>query len=343
MPRRVNTFVIGLFVLVCGGLGLVALLWLGASHIFEESKTYVTYFAESIKGLQEDAIVNYRGVAIGRVTSVGVAPDGRLIEVVMNLRPDFKVDKGLAIRLREQGLTGLRFLEIDTAPPDVDRVTPVLNFTPPYPVIPSYPSEIQQLKNAFEDIHSKIVSLDLQGLTERWKEVGDTINRVFGGADLETTLKNVRRSTTRLDAVLAKFERAFTEKDLETIVQSTQETLRRLNRSLETLEAALDSGRKASEIVARRLEEIPPGFVSETTRKVDRILSETQSLVAQWDEQTTRTLTLLNQNLYSLKVLMDELTVLTRRVKEEPSRILFGPHPEDPLEENSSESGKGRP
>src|SRR5512143_3198163 len=109
MAKTISQFKLGLFILVCGSLGLIAIIWLGASHYFEKKKIYVTYFAESIKGLQKDAVVNYLGVPVGRVAAVGVAPVGRLVEVVLHLKPEFNVYQTLAIRLLEQGLTGLRY------------------------------------------------------------------------------------------------------------------------------------------------------------------------------------------------------------------------------------------
>jgi len=347
--RPVNTFKIGLFVILCGGLGLVALIWLGASHFFEEKATYVTYFAESVKGLQQDAIVNYRGVAVGRVASVELAPDGRLIQVVMHLRPDFPVDDTLAIRLREQGLTGLRFLEIDTAPADVDRATPSLDFTPPYPLIRSYPSEIEQLKGAFESIYTKIVSLDLEGLTERWKQVGETVNRIFGGTDLETTLRNVREDTERLKVLLDRADRVLGEEDLKEIVQNTRkatQSLRILSGLVEKsasrgdlqggfrdLGATVAAARRAAETLSKRLEEIPPGALQHTSRDMQALLQDGRAMVSQWRTGTNETLVLLNQNLYSLRLLLDQLVVLARTLKEEPNRVLFTTNPQDPFEE----------
>ena len=175
MPRNISPFKLGLFVLICGALGLTAVVWLGMSHVFEETKTYVSYFDESVKGLQKDAVINYRGVAVGRVVEIGLAPDGRLIEVVLNLKPDFQVDSSLAVQLRELGLTGLRYLEIDTAPKDITSLSPKLSFKPRYPLIQSNPSEIIQLKAALESMYQRVKDLDLKGLAASWKETAERL------------------------------------------------------------------------------------------------------------------------------------------------------------------------
>jgi len=53
--------------------------------MFTKGFLYATYFDESVQGLQVDSAIKYRGVEIGKVQSIGVAPDYRLIEVIMKI------------------------------------------------------------------------------------------------------------------------------------------------------------------------------------------------------------------------------------------------------------------
>jgi len=85
MARKTSKFMIGLFVTFGVLIGMVAVVWLGASKYFEKGKTYVTFFDESVQGLQVDSAVKYRGVEVGRVEAIRVAPDNRLIEVVIKV------------------------------------------------------------------------------------------------------------------------------------------------------------------------------------------------------------------------------------------------------------------
>ena len=86
MARRPSHLVIGLFTSIGIVIGAGLIFWLGASKYFEKGDTYVTYFDESVQGLQVDSSVKYRGVDIGRVKQIRVAPDNRLIEVVMKIQ-----------------------------------------------------------------------------------------------------------------------------------------------------------------------------------------------------------------------------------------------------------------
>ena len=82
MSHRANSFKIGLFVVTALLLAVVVTVWLGASRYFEKSKPYVAYFSESVQGLEVDSPVKFRGVSVGRVRGVRMAPDNKLIEVV---------------------------------------------------------------------------------------------------------------------------------------------------------------------------------------------------------------------------------------------------------------------
>ncbi len=166
MARKVSPFRIGLFALICLALIAGAAIWLKAAFWFQNTKIYATYFNVSVKGLQKDAVVNYRGVPVGRVYDVRIAPDGRLIEVLMKLKSDFRVDNTICAKLHEQGLTGLRYLEIGSAPEDIEELTPKITFPPKYPIIHSYPSELDLLEAGLHNLYVKLISLDLEGLTE---------------------------------------------------------------------------------------------------------------------------------------------------------------------------------
>ena len=106
---------------------------------------YVTYFDESVQGLQADSVVKYRGVDMARCGRIGVAPDQRLVEVVMKIEvKDFNVG-GVVAKLTLAGITGIVYVELDRKKPGEPSLRPT-GFRPPYPVIPSAPSDITQIE-----------------------------------------------------------------------------------------------------------------------------------------------------------------------------------------------------
>jgi phospholipid/cholesterol/gamma-HCH transport system substrate-binding protein len=104
---------VGLFV-ACGlACAVLAVIWLGMSRFLEKGQFYVTYFDESIQGLVVDSPVKYRGVFIGRVESISVAPDSELIKVILKIESGQTLDSNIVAQLKSVGITGSMFVELD--------------------------------------------------------------------------------------------------------------------------------------------------------------------------------------------------------------------------------------
>ena len=92
MARQKTNLTIGLFVILGVIMGVVAIIWVGATSYFQKGTTYVSYFDESVQGLQLNSAVKFRGVDVGLVETIRVAPDNRNIGVVMkvNMREELE-------------------------------------------------------------------------------------------------------------------------------------------------------------------------------------------------------------------------------------------------------------
>jgi phospholipid/cholesterol/gamma-HCH transport system substrate-binding protein len=327
LAPKINTFKLGLFILICSLLGIGAVIWLGASHFLKETKPYVSYFDASVRGLQRDAVVNYRGVAVGRVGAVDLAPDGRLIEVTMHLNPEFQVEEGLAVQLREQGLTGLRYIEIDTAPENIEQLTPKLTFQPPHPVIPTYPSEMDQLKAALESVYEKLINLDVEGLATNWKQTAVSLNRI-----------------------LEKFENVIQPEEWNAIVGSVKDTARyssvfmkrlteaatqqRVDEGVKNLNATLAATRQASDALSKQLKSMPPNALADMTRGWQETAKGGGELFTSVDRHLAESTVMLQQSLQQFHLLLTQLNGLVQSLKERPSRILRNPDEPDPFKRN---------
>ncbi|MFZ2448417.1 MAG: MlaD family protein [Syntrophobacteraceae bacterium] len=316
MPRTVSAFRIGIFALVCGTISAAALLWLGVYSHFQDTRTYAAYFSESVKGLQKDAVVNYRGVAVGRVESIGLAPDGRLIEVLVKLKSDFRVDLMVAMQLREQGLTGLSYLEIDTAPENIESLTPRIAFPTKYPILRTYPSEISQLKFALQDIYEKFSRLDLKGLTETWTRTAELVNNLlvqFGAStetgDLKETISSFKKTAQSSAALMERLDKATSQEGM--------------TKGFADLSATLASTRQASENLARQLAALPPDELKRLSLQLDETLKSGGTLFSGLSKQLGESTSLLEQNLQQLKVLLFQVNALVQGLKEQPNRLVF--------------------
>lgn len=324
MTRTISPFRLGLFILVCGTIAIISLIWIGASHYFEKTHTYVTYFDESVKGLQKDAVINYRGVAVGRVASIELAPDGRLIEVQLRLRQDFLVDESIAVQLREQGLTGLRYLEIDTAPANLADITPQIDFVPPHPLICSYPSELLLLKQALEDIYVKISELDLKNLTRSWTQTAELFNSILqeiaGGIeeeDWKVTLAAVRKTAEGAAELARRLNDAVSKEDIE--------------KGLKNLNATLSATRETSEALAKQVGRLPPDTMSALIKNMQETARAGEEFFSNFDREMSTTNLLLQRNLQQLRQLLDQMNALVQTLKDQPNRIIFSHDEPDPF------------
>jgi ABC-type transporter Mla subunit MlaD len=348
LSRAVSPFKIGLLIIIGGSLALILVIWLGASHYFEEKKTYVSFFAESVKGLREDAQVNYRGVAVGRVARVGLAPDGRLIRVVMYLKPGFKVDESLAIRIKQQGLTGLRYLEIDTAPPDIRELTPKLEFEPKHPVIPSYPSDFKQVYRALETLYTKITELDLKNLVEEWKSTASLLNESIRRAQVDETFQNVKQASMDLAKFARELDAYVEAQDIGRAVAAfhdasdsageffgvlgNEESQKTLREVVKDLGSTVDAAERSARLLAAQMEELPPGKIAGTVNHLDDSLVTLDKSLETINKRLDESFVSLQQNLYELRQLSREVTRLVQNLRENPSRILYRPEESEPFQ-----------
>lgn len=165
MSTPANNWKIGLFVVVGFCLAAATVVFLGARSLKKDTVTYKTFFDESVQGLEVGSPVKFRGVTIGNVSTIRVAPDHRHVEVAYEL--DIKdlhglglsdpkrlgrhtrmvVPADLRIQLDTAGITGVKFLLIDYFSPQL-YPPPILPFATPENYIPATPSLIKNLEDS---------------------------------------------------------------------------------------------------------------------------------------------------------------------------------------------------
>jgi phospholipid/cholesterol/gamma-HCH transport system substrate-binding protein len=131
MATEAHKFRVGLFVFISILLIITALIVWGAKAFGENAVIYATYFAESVQGLEVDSEVKFRGLTIGRVSWIDLAPDGELVEVLMNINEEsnFTVGPSNLVRLISANITGMKYLEIEMRN-GRPRKEPALSFKP---------------------------------------------------------------------------------------------------------------------------------------------------------------------------------------------------------------------
>ena len=314
MAQDTYKFRVGLFVILSTVIGVGLLIWLGAIKYFQETRLYATYFDESVQGLEIDAAVRYRGVAIGRVEALSVAPDGHLIEVLMNVEKDVKIANDMRARLMVAGITGMKYVEIDRIAAGAEDRTPELTFKTRHPIIPANPSEIRELIFALEDIYKKIMSIDLKGISDGIKVGLDNINRLFSGGKLDRILANLERTSRSIRNATEKMDRVVNEETLkETIVHigGAADDLHAITSNLDKQLDGLDFKKDYRNV---------SGKLDTMVDKGAALMTDVRRLIAELEMNlslTIENLEMVSENLYRFSLTLEE----------HPSRLLFGEPP----------------
>lgn len=308
---------IGLFVTIGILIGMAAVVWLGASKYLEKGATYVTYFDESVQGLQLDSAVKYRGVEAGRVEKIRVAPDNRLIEVVMKINLRGELERDHVAQLKAAGITGIVFVELDRKQPDKPDLSPKITFASEYPIISSRPSDIKQLLIGIDNFIQSLNKIDTQGISDQIKSTLKVLESVVGSVNNVVGSVEKALGTGKLEEAMLEAKNTLLK--VQNFVSDVQRELHAMNlgktgTNIENATARLDKIMKSGEIEAIL------GEVKETVKQMNQ-------LVEGLDKRSVAITNNIKATSENLKRASESLEMLTDRVYASPSDLLFGQPP----------------
>ena len=142
MEAKVNFVFVGVFVLVLSTALIAGVLWLSSGKYYRKSyDIYQTYMSESVAGLNLNAPVKYRGVDVGRVRTIALAPENvEQVQLTLDIErgtqdefldltfaealPGGAFDRDLRVATQfaaaDAGIDGHRLCRADRRPPDVE-------------------------------------------------------------------------------------------------------------------------------------------------------------------------------------------------------------------------------
>lgn len=303
MIKKKTYFLVGFFVLAGALIAVGTVIWLGASQYLQKGERFVTYFDESVQGLQVDSSVKYRGVEIGMVEKIQVAPDYRLIEVVMKINFSGDAANKTIAKLKAAGITGIVYVELDHRKKgDINR-TPQINFEPDYPLIPSNPSEIQEIVSGVDDVVKKLQDVNFKAISDELVSATKSVNTFFAGQKMTKIISNLEAMTQTL---------ADSANQLSQMVGD--------GRADQILTDARDTVRDAKETIGRVKSELEKMKLAETSAKTTRLI----------DDLSRRSKTIATEIQFTgenLRRATDNLDQLIERLKADPSDILFSDPP----------------
>lgn len=333
MASQRTKLAVGLFMFVGLCIALLAFIWLGMSNYLEKGKLYCIYFEESVQGLEKDSPVKYRGVTIGRVVKIALAPDTKLIEALVMIDKEHDLGKNIVAQLTNAGITGIMFIELDLKEPDEEDKSPELSFKSDYDVIPSKPSNITEILEGIDDLFDQIREIDLEGISGRIKVTLDKFNQAVDDANikglsasLETSLEDIGNIVERekWDKILSSIDDAVAT--LKTAMVKADNGLGKFDNTMDTFERLADGKEK-------ELEKAINNFKL-AIDKVNKLLDNGNSIVAGADESIYLLAESLMKVTRNLEEATDNINRISDIIADHPSQLLFGePPPEKKIEE----------
>lgn len=291
---------IGLFTLVGFLLAATGLVIFGAGKYFQQTHKVQLYFDKSVNGLQVGSDVRFGGVRVGRVSAITVIIDPeqnrKIIPVVLELTAkelisvsgggegmiDFSskegvaraVKQGLRAGMKQQSLvTGQLYVELDIVP-DTEGFTYIETQDFGHPVIPTIPTEIDELISGITDGLKKINELDVAGLMTEMRDTLKGAKIQISGLNLKELNENITVITRDLRALtsdgrvktsLANLDEALDEikqlsskanANIDPLLTDIREVATKARESLAKIEAASEKLAKVSDARSPQLLEL---------------------------------------------------------------------------------------
>ena len=164
MENKSHALAAGAFVLAVAALLIGLAVWL--MRDVTNTTAYEMVTDDAVSGLQPQAVVRFKGVAVGKVTSIGFDRGNRAnVLVRIAVAPDAPITKSTFATLTYQGVTGLSFVQLDDAGGSTEPPPDGPNGVPRIPLKPNALGQLQDMASE---------------LAEKVGQATDRINQVLG-------------------------------------------------------------------------------------------------------------------------------------------------------------------
>ncbi len=316
---------VGLFVIIGLFVAFIAIIWVGMSHYFEQGRLYSAYFNDSVQGLSKDSPLKFRGVTIGRVSDIKVAPDGKLIEVILKIESDMKPDKNIVAQLRSVGITGIMFVELDLKKKGEPDLSPSLSFAPDHTVIDTKQSEITRFLDSLSDIIAQINKIDFEGLSNKTKSTLGKIDSAVNEARIAKVSSDFRVSLDKWNRAVASLEVAAST--FKTFTLNTDKAVSNLNNTVTKIEDII-AGNKDS--VAQAIKNL-----NSAVNNVGLLVIEGTEFIKNTGQNFSSLQQQILSTMQSVEKTSETLNRSVEQISDQPSLLLFSaPQPEKEVEKD---------
>ena len=310
-------------------LAAVVVVWLGMSNYLEKGQYYVAYFDESVQGLDKDSPVKYRGVTIGSVHAIGVAPDANLIQVVLKIETDIQLDDSIVAQLKSVGITGIMFVELEKRVLQDHRITPTIDFPTKYPIIRTKPSDIKQFFDTVTDVLVEFKKLDIEGISTHIQSTLSRMEKAIDDAHIDKLAHDLNAMLSGIQAMVQDPKWQNTLASLEQAAEGIQSFSRAGTRAAGNFDASLnriDGTVAESEKALRRL----LSDINASIQQLDAIVQSSKQFIESTHKETERLLPQLRNTLRQYEKAGTHLHRFLEKIADQPSQLIRGGPDENP-------------
>lgn len=207
MENKARYTLVGLFVLIFTIAMVTFILWLARYDAKEIlAKEYRVYSKNSIAGLNENSIVEYKGLDIGTVDKIQINPKNlEEIEIILKITTPEVIKTDSYVLIQSQGVTGNKLIEIDGGTKESKNLLPKDGS---FAVLPVKESFLDKLTTSASNISSQVESI----LTKFEKILNEkNINNI------DQLLSNANNSSKNLEEVMLKINHVLDKSLIKTL------------------------------------------------------------------------------------------------------------------------------
>ena len=289
MEKNSHYFVVGIFVTLSLLALTIFIIWLAGTHDVRNYERYTILFKDPVSGLKNSAVVQYRGVDVGRVLDVRLSPARNdLIKVDIEVDETTPISGSTEASLAQQGITGIVYIELTTK--EGDSTPPKIEEGERYPVIAGRGTQLSKL---FQDIPE---------ISKQVLELSRKLNAVFDEetvTSLGATFKNIEAMSRDMNGLLS-----------EENVANTSVALRNAAQASEDVEQMIERFNKTADEIDQAVATLN-GILTDNRADIDRFTGSGLNEITQMSRET--------------KKMAESVRRLADKLEQEPSRLLYQP------------------
>ncbi len=311
MENKAHALAAGVFVVAVAALMAVLAVWLMRDTT--QRDIYDISTAETISGLQPQAVVRFRGVPVGKVEQIGFdsKTKGNVL-IAISIDRAAPVTKSVFATVASQGVTGLGFIQLDDNGESQERLTPNADDPPRIPLKPGGLDRLlKQSEVIFNQAEQATTRLNLLLSDDNRAAMAVAITNLGGAATGIKDLSVSLRST--MDAQFGTGQ-----VDIPKVVKNLDTTLTALRRTADAATATVSE----VGVTARRL--------NERGGPLDKLSEGGTALAAGVETFSAATLPKLGEVADETARTMRQLRRTVNSVDDNPQALIFGNGPPAP-------------